>query len=46
MKKGKVMYCLGVVGACFVVGIGSYGIGHARVIPGKLLQHDQHILCR
>ena len=34
MKKGKVMYCLGVVGACFVVGIGSYGIGHARVIPG------------
>ena len=34
MRKGKVMYCLGVMGACFVVGIGSYGIGHARVIPG------------
>jgi hypothetical protein len=34
MRKGKVMYCLGVLGTCFVVGIGSYGIGHARVIPG------------
>ncbi len=34
MRRGKVIYCLGVLGACFVVGIGSYGVGHARVIPG------------
>ena len=34
MRKGKVIYCLGVLGACFVIGLGSYGIGYARVIPG------------
>jgi len=34
MRKGKVIYCLGVLGACFILGIGAYGIGHAGGIPG------------
>ena len=34
MKKGKVIYCLGVLSVCFVAGIGAYGVGFARTIPG------------
>ena len=34
MKKGKVIYCLGVLTACCICGVGAYGVGFARTIPG------------
>ncbi|TYZ20475.1 hypothetical protein [Selenomonas ruminis] len=34
MRKGKISYCLGVLGACFIGGIGAYGIGSAHAVPG------------
>ena len=34
MRRGKVIYCLGVLSACFIGGIGAYNIGFAHTVPG------------
>ena len=34
MRRGKVIYCLGVLSACFIGGISAYNIGFAHTVPG------------